>query len=82
MPLEWLIPIVTPILIALLKRAVTAIPTSLLPWIAPAIGALCEMALHAAGAASGLPPGIGAFLGAAGVGVREALDQTKKALAQ
>lgn len=71
------IPVLTPVILALVKRLATAIPANLLPILAPIIGAL----LGAFGNALGIPglegAGVieGAVLGSAGVGVREAVNQ-------
>jgi hypothetical protein len=72
------IPVLTPVLIALLKKGVSSIPSNVLPILAPIIGAL----LSIVGSAFDMPVSLssGALLGAAGVGVREIVNQnfTKK----
>ena len=78
--LIWLIPAVTPVIIAGLKQAVAAIPRALLPWLAPVVGMLADIAVQASGLGDGVPLGMAALLGAAGVGIREASDQAKQAL--
>lgn len=81
-PVNWfdgLIPLLAPALIALVKYFVPKIPKPMLPWIAPLFGAGVDWLGSAAGLSSGNPV-MGALLGAAGVAVREALDQAKKGL--
>lgn len=73
-----LIPVLTPVVIAAVKRLIARIPTMWLPVLAPFVGGLLDAALAYA---SGNPvnPLFGAALGLAGVGVREIVDQAKKA---
>lgn len=78
--IDWstlLIPVITPVLIALVKVFAPKIPKVALPILAPVLGAALDIILHYAGAGSGGPL-LGALLGAAGVCVREVLDQVKK----
>jgi len=71
-----LIPIFIPVLIAGLKQILPKLPSWILPILAPILGALSATV-------SGVTdPGTGAVLGLAGVGLREAVDQTKKAAVQ
>ena len=72
-----LIPIIVPVLITLCKTLIPKIPTVALPVLAPAFGALIDIVLHYAGASTH-GPFVGALLGAAGVGVRELVDQLKQ----
>lgn len=76
--LAYLIPMIVPILLSIVKAVLPKIPKSALPILAPILGAGIDIGLHFAGQASA-GPGFGAALGAAGVGVREALDQVLKA---
>lgn len=75
---QLLIPIVVPILLAALKFAFSALPSWLIPILAPVLGGLGDAAIAFA---SGTPSNLvlGAALGSAGVGVRELVDQVKKA---
>lgn len=77
-----LIPIVTPLIIAGLKKAAeqlgTKLPKPLIPVAAAVIGAMLDLLENLTdipGVASGLD---GPLLGLAGVGVREVYDQIKK----
>jgi hypothetical protein len=72
-----IIPVLTPLIVTGIKKVTAAIPTNILPIVAPVIGVI----LGALGNALNIPGlegvGIGeaAALGAAGVGVREIVDQ-------
>jgi hypothetical protein len=69
-----LIPIVTPLLIALGKYVVPLAPRWILPIVAPALGALLDyLGTLATGQAAN--PLLGLLLGSAGVGFREVVDQ-------
>lgn len=74
------IPVLTPLIIAGVKKVTGVIPSAALPIIAPILGVV----LSAVGNALNIPglegAGIveGAVLGSAGVGVREVVDQGKK----
>lgn len=72
-----LIPLLTPVLVAVVKVLVPRIPRPLLPWLTPLFGAAIEWLGHVAGLTSGNLL-VGALVGAAGVGVREAWDQARK----
>ena len=74
------IPVVVPTLIMLLKMAVPAVPKVALPIVAPLLGALIDIGLSLAMGQS-TNPFIGAVLGSAGTGLREIVDQLKKASA-
>jgi hypothetical protein len=78
--IDWpqlLIPLITPILIMVAKVVAPKLPKTLLPILAPILGAGLDILMHFAGLGSGGPL-LGAILGAAGVGVREILDQLRK----
>lgn len=71
-----LIPVLVPLLIALLKGWAPKIPKRLLPIIAPLLGGVADAAI--AWASGGTPnPLLGAALGSAGVGLREVVDQMR-----
>lgn len=75
-----LIPVLVPVVIALLKWAVGRMPKWLLPILAPLLGAAADIASsYATGTALG--PVWAAALGLAGVGLREIVDQARKAVA-
>lgn len=78
-PLTALIPVLVPVLIALLKFVVPNVPGHWLPLIAPLLGAGADLALNFAGVST-LGPGWGALLGSAGVGLREIKDQVQQRL--
>jgi hypothetical protein len=81
--LALLIPILVPAAIAALKAAIPALPKWALPILAPLLGAVAEIAASYSGVGFGGAPGLtGALLGAAGTGVREIADQTRKRLAE
>lgn len=80
---NWLltiIPIIVPGIIALIKWAIPSVPKAFLPILAPILGAAIDLLGHFAGLAGTGTGMTGAILGAAGVAVREAYDQTRKAL--
>ncbi len=72
-----LIPITTPILIAAFKQLIPKIPRVALPVAAPLIGAALQIVLNYAGMTDA-DTLTGMVLGAAGVALREAVDQVKK----
>lgn len=74
---QLLIPIAVPLIIAGLKALIPKLPKKLTPFLAPIIGALIDVLLNLADLGSGVGA-VGAFLGSAGVGVREMVDQVKK----
>jgi hypothetical protein len=81
-PLTWqqsLIAVITPLLIAGIKLLVPKIPRVWLPILAPLLGVLLEWIAHLATGAT-LNVWAGVALGAAGVGLREAVTQIHKAL--
>jgi hypothetical protein len=71
----WLV-IVVPLVIAALKLAVPKIPSSWLPIIAPLLGVLGD-GLTSYFSGNPVNPTLGALYGAAGVGIREVIDQVK-----
>lgn len=85
--LSALIPLLTPILVRLLAQLATILarelPSHYLPILAPVLGAVAELTLHYSDAGvPGLSPStaalVGAVLGSAGVGIREAADQLRR----
>lgn len=72
-----LIPLATPILIAAVKQLLPKIPRVALPVAAPLIGAVLQIVLNYAGMTDA-DTLTGMVLGAAGVALREAVDQVKK----
>jgi hypothetical protein len=72
-----LIALATPLLIAVVKYFAPKIPRPLIPWLTPLLGAVLEWLAHAAGLTGGNLL-LGAVFGAAGVAVREAVDQLRK----
>lgn len=77
---DSLIPVLAPLLVALIKTVIPRVPKPLLPLLATGLGVGLDYLGQAAGLSASNPI-LGAVLGAAGVGLREALDQTKKSLA-
>lgn len=67
-----IVPVLTPIVISLLKRFVEQIPTQFLPILAPVIGMVITGIAEGFGIDSATT---GAVLGSAGVGVREIVNQ-------
>jgi hypothetical protein len=78
--LQALLPLAATAGVAAIKRYVPGLPKAALPVLAPVLGALGEILGYYAGIASGNPM-TGALLGATGVCLREAYDQTRKAMA-
>lgn len=77
---QALIPVVVPLVLAVLKVLFPKIPKVWIPWLAPILGAAAEIGLYYAGAVQQANPLLGAALGQAGVGLREMVDQLKKTL--
>jgi hypothetical protein len=77
--IQLLTPVIVPAVLALEAKVIAKIPSWLKPIIATLIGVSIDVLNHFL---TGHPfsPGIGAILGAAGVGVREIIDQTKQQL--
>lgn len=79
-PGNWivnLIPLIVPIIVAGIKLALPRLPKAWLPVVAVGLGAGLDLVSHwTTGSASS--PLLGAIMGAAGVGIREILDQVKK----
>jgi|DEB0MinimDraft_6_1074348.scaffolds.fasta_scaffold137321_2 hypothetical protein len=67
-----IVPVLTPIVISLLKRFVEQIPTQFLPILAPVIGMVITGIAEGFGIDSAAT---GAVLGSAGVGIREIVNQ-------
>lgn len=76
-PWESLIVPAVPLLIAALKLLVPKIPRAALPIMAPLLGAALDIAASYLGSGTANPVW-GAVLGAAGVGLREIVDQMRK----
>ena len=72
------IPVLTPLVIAALKKVVIVIPKPILPLIAMVIGAVATVLAQSPSLGS---IATGAALGLAGVGVRELVDQGRKVAA-
>jgi hypothetical protein len=77
-PWMGLITVFVPIVILVMKLMIPRLPNWTLPIIAPLLGAAADIAMQYAGAAT-LGPVWGAALGSAGVGLREVIDQIRKA---
>jgi hypothetical protein len=75
--LVLLVPAITPLIILGVKLLWVRVPSIVLPYIAPLIGAALTM-LGNATTTMDVSPILGLFFGAAGVGLREMLDQTKQ----
>lgn len=76
---QALIPILTPLIVAGVKLIVPRIPRVWLPILAPVLGAALDYVAHLA-TGSSLNPLAGLALGAAGVGLREVVDQVKRSM--
>jgi hypothetical protein len=74
-----LIAVLVPIVVAAVKKMLPKVPSWALPLLAPIIGAAGD-AILAVLAGIPMTGWQGALAGLAGVGVREIVDQTKKAL--
>jgi hypothetical protein len=74
-----LIAVLVPIAVAAFKKLLPSVPSWALPLLAPVLGAAGDLLL---GLLAGVPSNgaVGALAGLAGVGVREVVDQAKKAL--
>ncbi|MCX8156170.1 MAG: hypothetical protein N3J91_06970 [Verrucomicrobiae bacterium] len=71
-----LIPVVVPVVIAIIKFFLPKLPKAWLPILAPILGALAELVASGSFDAGTI---WGAVAGSAGVGLREIVDQLKKA---
>lgn len=71
---QWLTPIIVPLVIAGLKKVLPAIPSALLPIIAPILGVVIDLVNNLA-TAHQTNFLVAAALGLAGVGLREVKDQ-------
>lgn len=75
---QMLIPVLVPLLIAVGKLLVPRIPSWLLPIVAPILGGIVDaIGAFASGGATNTV--LAMALGSAGVGLREIVDQMKKA---
>lgn len=72
-----LVTILSPIITAYIKQLLPQIPSKWIPLIAPALGGLAEAATRLS-IGTDLPEGVGVAAGAAGVAVREVVDQWRK----
>lgn len=72
-----LVTILSPIITAYIKQLLPQIPSKWIPLIAPALGGLAEAATRLS-VGTDLPEGVGVAAGAAGVAVREVVDQWRK----
>ena len=71
-------PVIAPLIVAGIKKLLPKLPTWFLPTVfAPALGIIAGVIDHYA-TGGHLPLYLGAILGVAGVGIREAVDQTKQ----
>lgn len=75
-----IIPVAVPFIVALGKFFIPKLPSWSLPILAPALGALIDY-ITAKTTGGTFSPVTSALLGSAGVGIREILDQIKKATA-
>jgi hypothetical protein len=73
----FLVTIVGPIITAYIKSLLPQIPKKYIPLISPALGGLAEGAIRLS-VGTDLPEGFGVAAGAAGVAVREVVDQWRK----
>lgn len=79
-PMNWAmywIPVVAPVLLALFKIAIPAIPKPALPFLCILLGAVADV-IHALATGTSMNPALIPVLGAAGIGVREMVDQLKQ----
>lgn len=76
-----LIAVLVPLVVALFKKALPQIPKPLLPLLAAVLGVIGDLATsYLSGAPSNTI--VGALVGFGGVGLRELIDQMKKAVAE
>jgi hypothetical protein len=76
---QFLIPVVVPLLIAGLKKLWPSVPSALLPWLCPLLGVAADQIAKLAGS-GGAPAEVAVALGALGLYLREVVDQAKKAI--
>jgi hypothetical protein len=79
MAITALTPVLVPVIVAAGKAMLGHIPGALIPMIAIGLGYAIDLLNHYV-VGGGIGGVWGAVLGAAGIGVREALDQLKKSL--
>lgn len=74
--MQWnlVIPLVVPLVVGALKGLLPSVPSRWLPVVAVVVGFLSDLLIASVSGVSS-NPGLGAILGAAGVGVREVKDQ-------
>ena len=77
--IQMLTPVIVPLVLSLEAKITAKIPSWLKPIIATLIGVAVDTANHFI-TGHAFSPATGAILGAAGVGVREIVDQTKQQL--
>jgi hypothetical protein len=75
---EMMIPLLVPVVLAGVKGYWTNVPPWVLPWAAPVVGLLADYLLNLSGLTAQANPMLGLFLGKAGTGLREIVDQTKQ----
>lgn len=75
--LTLLIPVIVPMVIALLKTEIPKLPSWTLPILAPILGAISDYLMQKVGI-QGHGPIVGALMGSAGVGLRELKDQIQQ----
>ena len=83
MDTQWvtlMLPVVVPVLLALVRLVVPKIPKVAIPVLAPVLGAALEILGYYGGLTNGNPIA-GAIYGGLGVLVREVVDQIRKAVA-
>lgn len=78
--LGLVIAVVVPGVLAFLKKVAPKLPGFALPFLAPLIGVLTDLLVQYGGG-DAIGAAWAALLGSAGVGLREAADQTKKKIA-
>lgn len=76
--LQAAIPVLVPVLVALVKALLPRIPKVWLPIIATLLGALLDIGNQLVASGTLGNPVVGAGLGLAGIGVREVIDQIRK----
>lgn len=75
---QWLTPLVVPLILAGLKKVLPSLPSALIPLLAPVLGVILDLANHlATGHTTNLVVALG--LGLLGVGVREVKEAIKPA---
>lgn len=75
-----LIPLIVPVVLALLKQVLPQLPKTVVPILAPLLGAGLDIGDHFLLSSDSLNPQLGAAYGLIGIGIREILDQLLKAI--